>query len=242
MVNRDILFSYTFVKPVLTACILLLLTAFLSGCLAFRQPAELEFTSGAVIKAFSSNASFSYAAPGRSISGSGVLMYLKPDQIRAVILSPFGNVLQEFYISGDQVTIIDAGNGSAFSGTIIDLPDTGNLSGWRYIHWLIDIDPPESSRRPAVIERTNRYGHKEKAVFENGLLMSKTTAAGGHVRYGRYTSVRGVAFPLEIMYETVAKEKFTILFEDPEINVPFADGTFTSKPGKYRVYPLSGLR
>jgi hypothetical protein len=54
--------------------------------------------------------------------------------------------------------------------------------------------------------------------------------------------VRGVAFPLEISYETVAKETFTILFEDPEFNVPFADGTFTPNLSKLRVYPLSGLR
>ncbi len=242
MVNSDVLFRYRFVKPARTAFFLFSLTVFLSGCLAFHQPVELEFTSGSLVESLSSNASLSYATSDRSISGSGILMYRKPDQIRAVILSPFGSVLQEVYVSGDQVTIIDAGNGTAFSGSYMDLPVKGDLSGWRYIQWLIDIDPPESSRRTAVIERTNKYGHQEHAVFENGLLISKTTAVGGHVRYGRYTTVRGVAFPLEIIYETVAKEKFTILFEDPEINVPFADGAFTSNLSKLRVYPLSGLK
>ena len=135
-----------------------------------------------------------------------------------VILSPFGSVLQEVYVSGELVTIIDAGNGIAFQGTYMDLPDKGDLSGWRYIHWLIDVDPPEITRGNAVIERINRYGEPEKAVFENGLLISKTTPSGGPVRYDRYAVFNGVAFPLLISYETAAKEKFTILLEDPEIN------------------------
>ena len=56
----------------------------------------------------------------------------------------------------------------------------------------------------------------EKVVFEKGLLISKTTAAGGQVIYGRYTALHGVAFPLEITFETVSRDKFSILLEDPE--------------------------
>lgn len=242
MVKSDIFFRYLFVTPVYAILFLPLLTVFLSGCQTCRQTAAVEYTSGIAVEAFSSNASLSYTTYDRSTSGNGVLMYRKPDQIRAVILSPFGSVLQEVYVSGDRITIIDSGNETAFSGSYKDLPATGNVSGWRNIHWLIDIDLPEPSRRTGVIERINKYGHQEKAAFENGLLISKSTAVGGQVRYGKYTTVRGVAFPLEISYETVAKETFTILFEDPEINAPFADGIFTPDLGKLRVYPLTGLR
>ncbi len=242
MVKNYVIFRHIFVKPALAAFFMLLVMVFLSGCQSYRQPAEVEYMSGVAVEAFSSNASLSYTTSDRSTSGNGVLMYRKPDQIRAVILSPFGSVLQEVYVSGDQITIIDSGNGTAFSGSYMDLPVKGNISGWRNIHWLIDIDLPESSRRTVVIERTNKYGNQEKAAFENGLLTSKATAEGGKVRYGRYTTVRGVAFPLEISYETVAKETFTILFEDPEINASFADGIFTPNLSKLRVYPLSGIR
>lgn len=214
----------------------------LSGCLALRPPVEMKYVSGAVVKSLSSNVSLEYTTPDRSISGSGYLMYRKPDQMRVVILSPFGSVIQEIYISGELVTIIDAGNGIAFSGNYLDLPEKGDFSGWRYIHWLIDIDPPESIRGSAVIERINRFGQREKASFENGLLKSKSIAVGGDVRYGRYTTVQGTAIPLEILYETVVKEKFAILLEDPEVNVPFADGVFTPDLNKLRVYPLSSLK
>lgn len=215
----------------------------MSGCMAGRPKAGLlSYTDGAVAESLSSNVSLSYAKSDQSLSGSGVLMFRKPDQIRAVILSPFGSVLQEVYINGEEVTLVDAGNGTAFKGSYMDLPEKGNFSGWRNIHWLIDMDPPELSRHTTVIERTNRYGHLEKAVFDNGLLISKAAAESGSVWFNRYTTVKGVAFPLEIIYKTAADEKFTIQFEEPEINVPFAEGAFTVNLSKFRVYPLSVLR
>lgn len=234
--------GFMFVMTVRTLLFLLSMTVVFSGCMAIRPPAEVKYTSGAAVESLSSNVSLAHTTHNRSISGNGYLMYQKPDQMRAVILSPFGSVLQEVYVYGELVTIIDAGNGIAFSGNFKDLPDKGDFSGWRYINWLIDIDPPDSSQLNAVIERVNRFGELEKAAFENGLLISKTTAAGGHVRYGRYTAVQGVAFPLEIKYETVAKETFTIRLEDPEINIPFAGGAFTPNLSKLRVYPLTSLK
>lgn len=234
--------GYMFVKITCVALLLLSMTVFLSGCLTVRTPAEMNYVSGTVVKTLSSNISLSYASPERSISGSGYLMYRKPDQMRVVILSPFGAVVQEVYVAGELVTIVDAGNGIAFNGIYADLPVKGDFSGWRYIHWLIDIDPPDSSRRSAVVERTNRFGDREKACFENGLLTSKTTAAGGLVSYSRYSEVQGAPFPLKITYDTVGKETFTILLEDPEINVPFAEGAFTPDLSKLLVYPLSALK
>ncbi len=220
-----------------------LVTAFsLSGCVAVRPSQELVYASGGVVQSLSSNVSLSYAAHGRSISGSGYLMYLKPDKMRVVILSPFGSVLQEIYVSGELVTIVDAGNGVAFSGNFMDLPDKGDFSGWRYIHWLIDIDPPDPSRGNAVIDRINRFGQPEKATFENGLLISKSTEAAGLVRYGRYAVVQGGAFPLEIIYEAATQEKFTLLLEEPETNVPLTDTAFMPNLVKLRIYPLSRLK
>jgi outer membrane lipoprotein-sorting protein len=230
------------VRAVRTVLFMLSITVILSGCQALRPPAELKYASSTSVESLSSNVSLKYMTHDRSISGNGYLMYRKPDQMRVVILSPFGSVLQEVYVSGELVTIIDSGNGIAFRGTYLDLPDKGDFSGWRYCHWLIDIDPPDSSRINANIERINRFGQPENASFENGLLISKTTAVGGNVKYSRYTTVQGVAFPLEIKYETAANEKFSILLEDPEINVSFVDGAFTPNLSKLRVYPLSALK
>jgi outer membrane lipoprotein-sorting protein len=231
-----------FIKSLRSGFYLLFLAHFLFGCMSVRPMEELKYADGSVAESLSSNVSLSYVSSDKNISGSGVLMFRKPDQIRAVILSPFGSVLQEVYVNGEQVSIIDSGNGTAFSGSYMDLPGKSNFSGWRNIHWLIDIDPPVFSRRTTVIERTNRYGHQEKAAFVNGLLISKITAEGESVWYNRYTTVKGVAFPLEIIYKTVSNEKFTIQLEEPEINVHFADGAFIANLSKFRVYPLTVLK
>jgi len=169
-------------------------------------------------------------------------MFHKPDQIRVILLSPFGSVLQEVYVDGEQVTIIDAGNGVAFRGNYLDLPDKGEFRSWRHINWLINMEPFDSSRRTEVIERTNRFGHSEKATFENGLLISKTIASGGTARYGKYTAINGAPLPQEITYETAAEEKITIYLENPEINIPFKEDAFTPDLSKLRVYPLSVLK
>ena len=236
-----VLNGFMFVRAAFAVLLMLSMTVFLPGCLALRPSPEVKY-SGGVVGSLSSSVSLAYTSPERSISGSGYLLYRKPDQMRVVILSPFGSVLQEINVSGELVTIIDAGNGIAFNGAQKDLPDKGDFSGWRYINWLIDIDPPDPSKNNVTIERTNRFGQPEKAVFENGLLISKTTASVGHVRYGNYASVQGSALPLEITLETAALEKFTILLEDPEINIPVADGAFSPDLSKLRVYPLSALK
>jgi outer membrane lipoprotein-sorting protein len=234
--------GFMFIPTARTVLFLLSMTLFISACLPARIPVGVNDTNGTVVSTLSSNISLSYATPEKNFSGSGFLMFKKPDQMRVVILSPFGSVLQEVYISGDLVTIVDTGNGIAFRGTYNDLPDKGEFSSWRYIHWLFDIDPPDPLRSNTDIKRINRFGQREKAVFENGLLISKTTASGGHVGYATYTAVQGVALPLEIKFETAAKEKITILLEDPEINAPIADGAFAPNLNKLRVYPLSSLK
>lgn len=222
--------------------LLMSLAVFSSGCLAIRPSASINLTNGLVVESLSSNAALSYTVPGRSISGSGILMYRKPDQFRAVILSPFGSVLQEVYVSGELVTIIDAGSGIAFSGNCLDLPDKGDFSAWRYIHWIVEIDRPDYLLKDKVIARVNKFGQPENAIFENGLLISKNTEVGGQVKYGKYTTVKGTLLPLDIWYETVAKEKFSIILEDPEVNVPFEESAFKPDLSKYRVYPLSRLK
>lgn len=231
------MFVKTVYSVLLTASILVVLTS----CHSVRPAVELQFTSGAPVESLSGNVSLAYAGLNRSISGNGYLMYRKPDQMRMVILSPFGSVLQEIFVSGELVTIVDAGNGIAFRGVSDELPATGDFSSWRYIHWLTDIDTPDVSRGNAAIKRINRFGDAETAEFENGLLMTKTTA-GGKVSYGNYTALQGVAFPLKIVYETVAKELFTIIIEDPEVNVPIADGAFAPDLKKFLIYPLTNLK
>jgi len=234
--------GFVFVGTIHMVLFLLSLAVSLSGCLPTRIPAGVNYVGGTVVTTLSSNVSLSYATPDRSVSGNGFLMFKKPDNMRVVILSPFGSVLQEIYVSGELITIIDSGNGIAFTGTHTDLPAKGDFSGWRYINWLIDIDPPDPSHRTVSVQRINKFGESEKADFENGMLISKRTEAAGFVRYGEYADVQGAPFPSNIGYETAAGEKFTITLEEPEINIILADSAFKPDLSKLRVYPLSVLK
>lgn len=220
----------------------LLFTVSLSGCQSFKTTVDKKFINSSLLSSLSSNVSLAYIGSERSISGSGVLMYQKPDKIHMIILSPFGSVLQEVYVSGEIVTIVDTGNGVAFSGNYNNLPLKGDFSAWRHIHWLIDIDPPDSSRHTGDIKRINRFGNSESAVFKDGFLLSKSTEIGGIVKYADYNTVNGVSFPLKIEYETISKEKFTLLLDAPDINLIFDSGIFKPDLNKYRLYPLSILK
>lgn len=231
-----------FIRLVCYSAGLLFIAAVFSGCQLSRPAGVVSFSGGAAVSSLSSNASLSYKSSKRSITGSGFLMYEKPDQMRMIVLSPFGSVLQEVFVSGEEVTIIDSGNGIAYRGSLNDLPDKGDFSAWRSVHWIFDFDLPDSSLTSATVERKNRFGELEQASFEKGLLLSKTTVSGGRVSYGKYTAVEGVAIPLEIRYETVAKESFVILFEEPEVNKPFAKDTFKPKLSKNGLFPLSILK
>lgn len=213
-----------------------------SGCATLPTPQTLVYINGAKVETLSSNASLSFAAAGRTISGSGVLMYRAPEQLRMVVLTPFGSVFQEVFVVGEQVTIIDPGNSVAFQGNVQELPTSGDVSGWRYLRWVLDIDVPDAARGSVALKRTNRFGEIESAVFDHGLLLSKTTESGALVRYDSYVAVNGVAVPLEISCETARKERFTIKLDEPDVNGVVEQGALLPKLADLKVYPLSVLR
>lgn len=224
------------------AALLLACAMVLSGCATTPKTEKLVYSAGAMVETLTGNATLSFAAEGRSISGSGVLIYRRPDQMRVTILTPFGSVYQEVYVSGDLVTVVNPGESIAFRGVWQDLPATGDLSGWRHIRWVIDIDPPDPARGDAVVQRTNRFGETETATFAQGLLRAKSLAAGNRATYDRYTVVNGIALPLEIAYATATGEHFKIVLDEPDVNGVLAADTFLPRLDNLKLYPLSSLR
>lgn len=224
------------------AVFLLVSAMVLGGCATTAKPEKLVYTAGAMVETLTGNAALSFAAEGRSISGSGILMYRRPDQMRVTILTPFGSVYQEVYVSGDVVTIVNPGGGIAFRGVWQDLPTNGDLSGWRHIRWVVDIDPSDPARGDVVVQRTNRFGEAESATFAQGLLRAKSLATGNKATYDKYTVVNGIALPLEIAYATPTGEHFKIILDEPDVNGLLAADTFTPILDNLKLYPLSSLR
>ena len=213
----------------------------LSGCSSVPSIKDVSYSDGAIVSTLSSSVSLSYSSSEKSISGSGIIMYQKPAQFRVVVLSPFGSVLQEIFIHNQDITIVDPGNKLAFKGLLAELPEQSYFSGWKYIHWLVDNDIPLRANGDKTVERVGSHGESERVVFENGLVSEKSTARGSSVKYRRYTTVQGVALPLEIICETAGKDKLTVKFDDPEVNTSLAHETFIPQISNFKLYPLSLL-
>ncbi|HEY6007954.1 MAG TPA: outer membrane lipoprotein LolB, partial [Geobacteraceae bacterium] len=199
--------------------VLSLVAALLCAC-ATGRPTGLIYTPGATAETLSTPVSLSFSSGDTGMAGSGYMVYQRPDRLRLVILSPFGTTLSEVLVNGDRITIIDPGKNCAYSGRLEDLPDTPELRGWRLVRWVMDADPPGSAIQEGTLERVNRLGLRERATFENGLLVSKTLGDGNEARYGGFTVVAGVPLATEIVMTNPAGDRFRITLKEPELNTP----------------------
>src|SRR5690242_214885 len=118
--------------------VLFLLLA-LTACATLPSP-SLDYRPGAVVETLSSGVSFSVHTSDRSMGGHGYLVYRRPDQVRLVVLSPFGTTLVEAFMAGERITLVYPSQATAFTGNIEQLPDKGGLQGWRKMRWMMDLD------------------------------------------------------------------------------------------------------
>lgn len=233
-------YVYSTVKLIVLLCF----GAFMliSGC----APAKVynsDYKDGVKLTSISSNTELAYSGNSKSLSGSGLLMVQKPDKIRAAILSPFGSILQEVFISGDHITIIDPGNNFVITGLMQNLPEKGIMSCWRNIHWLTDVIPPDRSKQSDLFNNVDKSGRTETVQYENGVVISKSYTDGEKVTYKNYVAVNGAAVPLEINYTTKDGDHFKIVLDEPEINQSIGADSFMPKIDKsMRILPLEALR
>lgn len=226
-------------------CILVLLVSIsllLScGCAIVPKP-PLAYRQGAVVETLSATASLSISKGDQGMGSNGYLLYQRPDRMRMVILSPFGTTVMETIVTGNRVTIISNSKGVAFSGTLGELPRTGEGETWRQARWVMDTDPPGSFAGDGSLERINSLGDRERVTFENGLVVSKTLANGDMVRYRDYELVNGVPLATEIIMDSHDGGRFRIKVTEPEVNAELSADAFTAHLDGLAVYPLSALK
>ena len=211
------------------------------GCAGTLKP-SLAYQPGAVVETLSAVASFSISKGEQGMAGNGYLLYQRPDRMRMVILSPFGTTLMEAVVTGSRITIISNSKGQAFSGTLEELPLTGQGETWRHARWVMDTDPPGSFAGDGSLERVNSMGAREQVVFENGLVVSKSLANGDMVRYRDYQLVNGVPLATEIIMDSQDGGRLRIKVTEPEVNAELAADAFTAHLDGLAVYPLSALK
>jgi len=229
--------SKVFFKSIKYLLPLLILTA----CATVPTP-PLDYRPGAVVETLSSAVSLSIHTSDSGMSGSGYLVYRRPDQLHLVVLSPFGTTMMEAFALGDRITMIYPSKSTAYVGSFNELPDKGGLQGWHMMRWVMDADPREGQPLSGTVERVGKQGFSEKVTFENGLITSKESPTGDLVYYSRYSSINGVPVAMEIDLRNVRDERVRITLDEPEINTPLDDAVFVPRLDGLTIIPLSAVK
>jgi len=214
--------------------------AILSGCATSKVP--LVYRPGAIVETFSSAVSLSISNGEQGMGASGYMLYKHPEQMRMIILTPFGTTLMEVFVMGGNITIVNPPSGKAFSGRIDELPAQGGLENWSHARWVMDLDQGGSYGSEGSIERLNRMGVKELITLKNGLVVAKRLANGDEVRYEDYVAIDGVPLATEIIMESTNGKRLRIKLNEPEVNTPLAPDAFTPRLDGISLYPLSVLQ
>ncbi|MDD2272260.1 MAG: lipoprotein insertase outer membrane protein LolB [Desulfuromonadaceae bacterium] len=217
---------------------LLLLTA----CATIPTPLP-DHRPGAVMETLSSAVSISIHTAGRSMGGSGYLLFRRPDQLHLVVLSPFGTTMLEAFALGDRITLIYPSRSTAYVGRFDELPEKGGLQGWRLMRWVMDADPREAGQPlNGTVERTGALGSSEKVTYENGLVTAKDSASGDHVSYSSYSVVNGVPVAAELDLRNARDNRIRITLDEPEVNTHLDDAVFAPHLDGLTVMPLSAIK
>jgi hypothetical protein len=221
--------------------IIIAITLLVSACALAPKP-PLEYLPGAVLETLSADVSLSVTSEDHGMGANGLLLYRRPDQMRMVILSPFGTTLMDVFVSGDRITIINRSQGEAYSGLVDDLPAGVEGDTWRLVRWVLEIDPPDGAVRDGGLLRRNRQGVWERVEFKNGLVVEKSLPGGDELRYNDYVVVNGVPLASEIIMVNRAGVRFRVKINEPEVNTELDPDAFTPRLDGLKLLPLSALK
>lgn len=227
----------------ISLAILLSAAALLSGCTTVRPaPDSALATPGAVVETLSSTVSISLRTAEKSISGRGVMVYRRPDQLRLIMLSPLGTAVMDTLVSGDRLTIAYPPDGVAFTGNIADLPASAGREGWAMMRWVMDSDLPKDAPLNGEFERIGKNGRPEKLTIKKGVVFEKSMASGEQVKYREHQLSGGIWLPLELQMQSAEGDRIRLTLEEPELNTELDIQAFSLPVAGFRLYPLSGLK
>jgi len=221
-------------------CLLLSLCGLLASC-ATTTP-RLSYSAGVSVETLSSAVSMSVHSADRSMSGSGYLVYRRPDKLHLIMLTPFGTTLMEVIAQGERITILYPSSATAYVGRIDELPDKGGLQGWRLMRWVMDVDPPDPGRPDGTVERQGPQGVREQVTYAGGLVTAKSTQNGDQVYYSRYSLVSGVPLANELELRNAREDRIRIVLDEPEVNASLEATAFVPRLDGMTVLPLSALQ
>lgn len=218
-------------------CISVLL---LAGCSTARPALDMSKTvAGTSLETISSPVSISFRSAEKSMSARGVMVYRQPDNLRLVLLTPFGTTALEAFLVGEQLTLLYASQGIAFRGPVSQIPADVGQRGWGMMRWVLATALP--SDKDGVYRRPWLEGSEDVTV-QNGLLTEKRLNSGERVRYGRHAVVSGLVLAEELVMENAEGDRIRLVLEEPEVNVALPDNAFTPRLDGLLMLPLSKLK
>lgn len=221
----------------------LLLIMLLPACAGRTPLPALELAvPGAVVETISSTVVLSVRTAEKNMSARGVMLYRRPDQMRLVLLSPFGTTLMEALLHGEQLTLAYPSNGVAYRGAVKELPASSGQQGFAMLHWVLASDPPADAPLDGLVERRTERGDLERVTIKNGLVVEKELSGGEQVRYRNHTILSGVLLPLELLMINRDGDRIRLQLEEPEVNQPLEEQSFTLLLQGLRLLPLSELK
>lgn len=227
----------------LCLAILLSVVAMLYGCASTRPvPDSALATPGAVVETLSSSVAVSLRSADKNISGRGVMVYQRPDQMRLIMLSPLGTAVMDTLVSGDRLTIAYPGDGVAFTGLIADLPASAGRDGWAMMRWVLDSDLPKDAPLNGIFERIGKTGRLEKVTIKKGVVFEKSLMTGEQVSYREHLLLNGLWLPMEIQMQSAEGDRIKMTLEEPDLNTELDAQAFNLTLTGYRIYPLKELK
>lgn len=213
---------------------------FLAGCAAAPKPLT-GLVPGREVETLQASVSISVKTADRNMGGRGFLIFKRPDRFHLVVLSPFGLTLAEMYSDGERFTCVIPARQIAYSGRIEELPERDGLKAWAMMRWVVERTPVSG---PALVrENVNGAGMRERLFYNaQGLLERKERADGDRVVYRDYRNVNGVPFPESIELASSRGDTVTVVFEEPEVNLPVEEAALSPRLEGITVLPFSEFR
>jgi len=224
--------------------LLILFVGLLTACSAttHQLPPSMPLQPGAVVETVSSTVTVSLRTAERNLAARGVMLYRRPDQLRLILLSPFGTTLMEAQLNGEQWPLAYPANGVAYRGQISELPPATGQRGFAMLRWVLDSDMPAGTVATGIVSRPAVRGGIEQVSLQDGLVVEKNRASGERVRYRNYRSHDGVPLAQELQMESAEGDRIRLTLEEPEVNTVLDDQLFQVSLEGLHLLPLSQLK
>jgi len=216
-----------------------LLLTILSGCAAV--PLQQEPVHGVAIETLQGSVNISLSTSAGQMSGNGVLFFKKADSFRLSILAPFGQVVFDIIVAGEQVLCLSEKRKTAWQGTVADLPASLGTKVWPLLTWTVEPPHPPGPSLERFFRRAD--GTIEIVYYDTaGFVQRKVNGAGDEVYYSDYRITDGRALPNRIEINAADGSRLVLTFDNPELNQPIESGILNPELAGYKIHPLHELK